>query len=94
MGGLGERDNPQFSAKHLYLLRNWDAPGKYTVADKFALIASLLSLETAEADLNDFKVIQKIRNLLLHGEDFNEDTLPVEMTQNVLRKYLALHLVA
>lgn len=67
---------------------------KYGVADKFALVASWLSLEAAEEDVKEFMKAKKERDKLSHGQDLVEAALPVKEVQKLVRKYLQLHLVA
>ncbi|MEM9948699.1 MAG: hypothetical protein AAF810_21915 [Cyanobacteria bacterium P01_D01_bin.36] len=90
--GWDRADRLDVLKSNLKPIRSYMNKGRYKIADKFSLIASLLSLETAEADLKNFKHIKKKRDRLFHGEDVNEDILPVEMAQSLLRKYLVHHL--
>ena len=67
---------------------------KYRVADKFALIASWLSLEAAEEDVKEFMKAKEKRDDLSHIQDLVEAALPVKGVQKLVRKYLQLHLTA
>lgn len=68
---------------------------KYRLSDKFSVIAGLLSDEpTYEEDVTRFGHIKSVRNKLFHGEDMQEQTLPVSDLQMLLSKYLNLHLSA
>lgn len=65
---------------------------EYRLSDKFALVASFLSLESAEKDFKEFMAAKKQRNGLVHGQNIVEAKLPVESVQKLTRKYLQLHL--
>lgn len=64
--------------------------GKYGLADKFGLIAGLLSEQTCEEDVRRFRDIKKIRDTIHEG--IQESALPVSDLQVLLSKYLNLHL--
>lgn len=66
---------------------------KYRITDKFALIASFLSNEVTE-DIELFKSMKKIRNDISHGNEFNEETLPVEDARKLAAKYLMGHMLS
>jgi len=63
---------------------------KYNLFDKFVVIASLLDENPAEKDILEFKRLKNVRDNFFHGE--KAAALPVEQAQNLLRKYLTLHL--
>lgn len=65
---------------------------KYRLIDKFSLITSLLSPESADEDIKFFKSAKEERDKLSHGQDLVEAALPVEEIQKLARKYLQLHL--
>lgn len=54
---------------------------KYKLTDKFLLIASFLSDETEE-DVALFWKVKKTRDRILHGEQFDEESLPVEEAES------------
>jgi hypothetical protein len=62
--------------------------GKYGLVDKFALVASELLPESAEADLETFKRIKIVRDTLFHGSFHQDSGLPVEDSQELVKKYL------
>ena len=66
--------------------------GKYSLRDKFIVIASMLSDDT-EDDLDKFVKAKKMRDTFLHGEDIEESQLPIQETVGIVRKYLSLHLL-
>ena len=69
--------------------------GKYSLFDKFVVVASLLDEHSAENDIVEFKRLKGIRDNFFHGEEAQGEegaVLPVEQVQNMLRKYLTLHL--
>lgn len=66
---------------------------KYRLADKFSLISSFLS-DDATADIEQFKKLKRIRDNISHGDEFDEEHLPVEDTRKLAAKYLGLHLTA
>lgn len=65
---------------------------KYRLADKFALLSSTISVDTAVADINTFKDLKKARDNLLHGVDVDTHSLPLEPTQALLRRYLLAYI--
>lgn len=67
---------------------------KYRLADKFLVTASLLSPDTAEADIAAFKTLKVTRDKLTHGEFVRDEDLPTDRVQDLLRLYLRLHLEA
>ena len=66
---------------------------KYRITDKFSLMASFLSDEATE-DIELFKSMKKIRNDISHGNEFNEETLPVENARKLVAKYLMGHMLS
>ena len=66
--------------------------GKYSLRDKFIVIASMLSDDT-EDDLDKFVKAKKVRDTFLHGEDIEESQLPIQEIVGMVRKYLSLHLL-
>jgi hypothetical protein len=67
--------------------------GKYNIRDKFVVVASALDEIGADQDIESFKQIKDVRDGL-HDMRFLSSELPVDVTQNLLRKYLRLHLSA
>jgi len=63
---------------------------KYSLADKFLIISSLLDEMSAEADTDKFRVINKVRNKIHTGE-ITDIHLSVEDVQRLIRKYIRLH---
>jgi len=66
---------------------------KYRLADKFSLVASFLSSEITE-DIQLFKSMKKVRDTISHGEEFDEEALPVEDARKLASKYLKNHMLA
>lgn len=64
---------------------------KYRLADKFLIVASVLDANAAEIDAGEFRELKSIRNDLLHGLD-TPAHLPTEAVQNLLFRYISLHL--
>ncbi|HEX3697631.1 MAG TPA: hypothetical protein VH374_19825 [Polyangia bacterium] len=67
---------------------------RYRLKDKFTVISAALDPVSASADLAVFKKAKSLRDELAHGENIGDDVLPLEVTRDLLRKYLGLHLVA
>jgi hypothetical protein len=67
---------------------------KDRLLDKFIVIASLLSLSSATADVESFKSIKSARDGLFHQAGAQNQTFPTTEAQMLLRKYLGLHLDA
>lgn len=77
---------------HPYFARLEDlAKGRIPLADKFAVIASILSANEAERDTATFRAIKKRRDEILHGVDDTCARLPTEQIQEMSVKYLRLH---
>jgi len=66
--------------------------GKYSLTNKFSLIASGLCIADAEKDVEVFQKTNKTRNSLFHGSEINETELPTKFARDLLVKYLQLHL--
>ena len=67
---------------------------KYRLVDKFSLLATTISADTAVDDIKIFKDLKKIRDELLHGADVNTSRLALETTQALLRRYLLAYIKA
>jgi hypothetical protein len=65
---------------------------KHRLADKFLVIAAILDSASAEKDVSDFRCLKSVRDGLFHTSEGATSQYPVEDTQNLLRKYLDLHL--
>ena len=65
---------------------------KLRLADKFAVIASILDVNQAGTDLATFVRIKKVRDGFFHSPEPGAAILPLDTTQSLLRKYLGLHL--
>ena len=88
---LGDGEHPD--ARRQYLERSRTGrSGKYSLTDKFALIASFLCPESADEDVGLFKRVKQDRDKLVHGQDVHEAGLPVRAVQELLRRYLRLYL--
>jgi hypothetical protein len=66
--------------------------GRYGLGDKFALIATELSPETADDDLEVFQKSKDMRDDVMHGKEFDDNSLPVEDVRRLTKTYLRLHL--
>ena len=66
---------------------------KYRLTDKFSLIASFLSNEIEE-DIELFKSLKNIRDIISHGKEFDEESLPVEDARKLAAKYLKSHMLS
>ncbi len=88
---FGEGDHP--GARRQYLERVRDVMRDiYRLTDKFALIASLVSPESADEDVSKFNQAKEARDKLAHGQDVQEANLPFPTVQELVRRYLRLHL--
>lgn len=65
--------------------------GKHRLVDKFAVIATSVSAETALVDTAELKSLKRIRDDIIHGSGL-QATFPAERAQRLLRRYLELHL--
>lgn len=65
---------------------------KYRLTDKFALLASTVSAETAKEDIKAFKSFKKVRDELLHGGDIETSRLPLASIQSLLRRYFFVYI--
>jgi hypothetical protein len=66
--------------------------GKYNPVDKFTIIASLLSGESSDEHIEQFKRIKGIRDRLVHTGKYEEDSLPNIELRELLIGYLRKHL--
>jgi hypothetical protein len=66
--------------------------GKYNPVDKFTIIASLLSGESSDEHIEQFKRIKGIRDRLVHTGKYEEDSLPNIELRELLIGYLRRHL--
>ena len=80
------------SAKPVFLRFRDVMSDKYRLADKFLIITSVLDSDSATNDIENFKTLKSVRDNLLHGLAI-PPYLPTENVQNLLFKYLSLHLV-
>lgn len=64
---------------------------KYTLVDKFGVIASLLSGETSDTDVELFKHVKKVRDDLFHGYNVQETAFPNYELRSLLTKYFRSH---
>lgn len=77
----------------IYLERVQDVrKDKYSLGDKFSVIAVHVSRESACADLNAFENAKRLRNKFYHGEPVDESSLPAECVRELACRYLRLHL--
>ncbi len=65
---------------------------KYRLTDKFVIITACFSENGADDDIALFKNIKEIRNNLFHGSIVDENTLPINDTVTLLKKYLGSHI--
>lgn len=68
--------------------------GKHSLTDKFVVIASLLDESGAEADIVQFRSLKARRDEISHGVEDPTKPYPIYEAQQLLRKYLRLHLSA
>jgi len=68
---------------------------KYRLTDKFVAVAAVLFPDVpdneVEEDFEKFSQLKKLRDSILHGEDFLEKDLPVHELAALLRKYVLAH---
>ncbi len=83
----------QRSSIQRYLRRIRDVmKDKYRLTDRFGLVAAHLSPSESDVDFATFSKAKDDRDSLSHGQDVDEDELPVLEVQALTRKYLRLHL--
>lgn len=84
--------NKTFSLyKELGYLRE-DIASSNNLKEQFAAICKQLSPNTADENERVFRRIHKLRNDLVHRNDFDLKKLPVAETQSLLRELIQLHL--
>lgn len=66
--------------------------GKFSLVDKFGVIAAILAGEASDTDVERFKRIKKVRDNLFHGQDVLETSLSNAELQSLLSKYFRNHL--
>lgn len=67
--------------------------GKYSIRDKFVVIASILNAAAADIDINRFGELKRERDGI-HEMAPGHSGYSVAPTQDLLRKYLRLHLLS
>jgi hypothetical protein len=66
--------------------------GKYSIADKFVVVATCLGERSVDPDLKEFIRIKKVRDALFHDTSMAEKGLPTFVIVELLKKYLRLHM--
>ncbi len=64
---------------------------KYRLSDKFLVISSILSEESAEVDTAEFASLKDIRDKMFHGQTPDQLGMPAQRAQRLIRKYLKFH---
>ena len=85
------QDGAPISAKPVFQRFKDVMSDKYRLADKFLIIASVLDSDPATTDAENFRNLKSVRDNLSHGLE-TPTHLPTEAVQNLLFKYLSLHL--
>lgn len=65
---------------------------KYSIMDKFSVIAACLSDDSVDTDVETFALIKDSRDKLFHREALDDDSLPFAKTIQLLKKYIRLHI--
>jgi hypothetical protein len=72
-----------------YFSRIADVMGdRYRLLDKFAVIASCLFPDQADADIQAFKALKKQRDDVMHGAEISDADLRANAIRELLRRYL------
>ncbi|MGJ4941374.1 hypothetical protein ACQR1W_12440 [Bradyrhizobium sp. HKCCYLS1011] len=92
-------DGPQTVLRGKFLFRVRDVmKDKYRLSDKFHCVSSILFAHSSEddvrADVEQFQKIKKMRDTMLHGEEYDENGLPIEELASLLQKYTTAYLDA
>ena len=85
------QDGAPISAKPVFQRFKDVMSDKYRLADKFLIIASVLDSDSATTNAENFRNLKSVRDNLSHGLE-TPTHLPTEAVQNLLFKYLSLHL--
>ena len=90
-------DSSQPSLRKMFLKRIQDVMcDKYKLTDKFTAVTAVLFPDAPDneshEDLTSFKHIKVLRDSILHGEEFSERNLPVQVIAILLRKYLLAYI--
>ncbi len=65
---------------------------KYTLVIKLSVISIFIEGDNETDDIDKFKEIKKIRDKIFHGEDIEEDSLPIRELQLLFEKYFRSHI--
>ena len=65
---------------------------KYSITDKFSVIAACLGDDSVDTDVETFALIKDSRDKLFHREALDDDSLPLAETIQLLKKYIRLHI--
>jgi hypothetical protein len=90
-------EGPQVGLREKFLRRVREVmKDKYRLSDKFNCASSVLFAEVSEvdvhADADRFERIKRVRDRILHGDDFSDRELPVGELAALLRKYVIAYL--
>jgi hypothetical protein len=65
--------------------------GEYSPLDKFVVISAELDPAESDGDIQIFQYGKELRDEFSHGEAIDENALPVADVQDLVRKFLCLH---
>jgi hypothetical protein len=64
----------------------------FTLVERFRVVASVLAPGEAAQDQTEFEKIKKLRDHYTHGRELPDAPWPTVTIQNLLMKYLKMHL--
>lgn len=83
----GERAHKEFSGRMLEIMKD-----KYRLLDKFAALSNYYCESDADADIDKFKSLKRVRDNFFHSMEGEVESLPLNEARQLLEKYLRLHL--
>lgn len=86
----GENAAPAFARKLAQSYRDPNREG-FTLGEKFIAVAACLQPADGPKDLEAFMTCKEQRDLLLHGQDVDENHLPSQTVEALAKRYLWAH---
>jgi hypothetical protein len=66
--------------------------GRYRLGEKFAVVWAMLFTNESDVSIDKdyelFSSLKQLRDAIVHGDDFNEKTLPVSELSSLLKKFI------
>jgi hypothetical protein len=84
-------DTPPGTVRYLDRIKDALDRGKYSLLEKFTVIAACLGGNIIEADIDLFKKLKDVRDDFFHKQEIAENNLPTADLRSLLSRYLRAH---